>query len=365
MNNRAWKKPLVIGAITLLTVGVNDLFVALVRWEGYGSAGYAVHLAAFAVIAACFVCLRQRLADTARRLELCRRAFRGMPCALVIARGGVIEELCGGDELLDLAGLTQGTEHRPAGEAVRTEEYAGRDGSVRVVERRLVPLAEGGDGSFAAELLYDITDCAKRAAAREGQYVRMLKILVNMFEMKDPYSNGHSDAVSNLSQDLARALGLSAPAVETVTRAALLHDIGKIVIPPGILTSDCPLTPEEYRAVQAHAAVGADILASFDVFREEAELVRHHHERYDGHGYPGGLRGGEIPLGARIMAVADAFDAMTSGRSAHGRREVAAALAVIEAGKGGQFDPAVAGAFVRLVREGRAGLPAERGSLMR
>lgn len=354
MNNHAWEKPLAIGAIMLLAVGVNDLFVALVRGEGYGPAGYAVHLAAFAAIVACIVFMRQRLAAVTRRLELCRRAFRGVPCALVIARETVIEELYGSEELLELAGLTAGAAYRPAGEGVRTEEYAGRDGTVRVIERRLVPLAESGAGTLAAELLYEITDCARRAVAREGQYVRMLKILVNMFEMKDPYSNGHSDAVSNLAQDLARALGLPPPAVETVTRAALLHDIGKIVIPAAILGKDGPLTPEEYRPVQAHAAVGADILASFDVFREEADLVRHHHERYDGGGYPGGLRGTEIPLGARIMAVADAFDAMTSGRSAHGRREVADALAVIEAGKGGQFDPAVAEAFVRLVREGRA-----------
>jgi putative nucleotidyltransferase with HDIG domain len=354
MNNRAWEKPLAIGVIMLLAIGVNDLFIALVRWEEYGPAGYAAHMAAFAAIVACVVYLQQRLAAATCRLELCRRAFRGMPCALVIAREGVIKELYGSEELLALAGLAAGTAHRPAEEAVRTEEYAGQDGTARVVERRLVPLAESGAGCLTAELLYEITDWVRRAGAREGQYVRMLKILVNMFEMKDPYSNGHSDAVSNLAHDLAGALGLPPPAVETVTRAALLHDIGKIVIPAAILNKEGPLTPDERQPVQAHAAVGADILASFDVFREEADLVRHHHERYDGGGYPGGLRGKEIPLGARIMAVADAFDAMTSGRSAHGRREVAEALSVIEAGEGGQFDPEVAEAFVRLVRAGRA-----------
>lgn len=355
MNNCTWKKPLAIGVIMLFAVGVNDLFVALVRWEESGPAGYAAHLAAFAALVACVVYLQQRLAIATCRLELFRQAVRGMPCALAIARGGVVEELYGSDELLELAGLAAGKARRSAEEAVMVEEYAVQGGAARVVERRLIPLTDCGPGRHTAELLYEITDCTRRAVAREGQYVRMLKILVNMFEMKDPYCNGHSDAVSNLAQDLARALGLPLPAVETVTRAALLHDIGKIVIPAAILNKDGPLTPEEYRSVQAHAAVGADILASFDVFREEAALVRHHHERYDGGGYPGGLRGGEIPLGARIMTVADAFDAMTSGRSAHGRREVAAALAVIEAGKGGQFDPAVAEAFVKLVRAGRAG----------
>ncbi len=355
MNNCTWKKPLAIGVIMLFAVWVNDLFVALVRWEEYGPAGYAAHLIAFVAIAAGIVYLQQRLAAATHRLELFRQAVRGMPCALVIARGGVAEELYGSDELLELAGLAAGKARHPAEEAVMVEEYAVQGGVARVVERRLIPLTDCGPGRHTAELLYEITDCVRRAGAREGQYVRMLKILVNMFEMKDPYNNGHSDAVSNLAQDLASALGLPARMVETITRAALLHDIGKIVIPAEVLNKDGPLTPEERRAVQAHATVGADILASFDIFREEACIVRHHHERYDGGGYPVGLRGGEIPFGARILAVADAFDAMTSGRSAHGRRDVADALTVIEAGKGGQFDPAVAEAFVNLVRDGRAG----------
>ncbi|MDT8901989.1 HD-GYP domain-containing protein [Anaeroselena agilis] len=354
MYNRTWKKPLTIGVIMIIAVWVNDLFVALVRWEGCGAGGYAIHLAAFAGIVACIIFLQQRLAAATHRLELFRRAFRGVPCALLVAREGVIEELYGSDELLEVAGLTVGSQHRPAREAVKVEELSLRDGAARVVERRVVSLTDYGAG-HAAEFLYEITGCVRRAWTREGQYVRMLKILVNMFEMKDPYSNGHSDAVSNLAHDLARAMGLTARAVATVTRAALLHDIGKIVIPAEILTKDGPLTPEERRPVQAHAAVGADILASFEIFREEADVVRHHHERYDGAGYPGGLRGEAIPLGARILAVADAFDAMTSGRSARGRRDAAAALAVIEAEKGGQFDPAVAEAFVELVRAGRAG----------
>jgi putative nucleotidyltransferase with HDIG domain len=344
-----------MGAVTLLVVWANDLAIALVRGGEYWPAGYAAHLALFVALAVCAAYLRLKLTAANCSLEACRAAFRGMPCALAIVRGGVVAELCGNASLLELAGLTVGKACEPAVQGVRTEEYAGPEGTLRVVERRTVPLKGCGEGTPAAELLYEVSDRVRQARAREEQYVRMLKILVNMFEIKDPYSNGHSDAVSSLAHDLATAMGMSAPEVETVTRAALLHDIGKIIVPVAILNKDGELTPEEYRSVQAHATVGADILASFDIFREEAAIVRHHHERFDGRGYPGGLKGGEIPLGARIMAVADAFDAMTSGRSARGRRDVAAALAVIEAGKGGQFDPAVAAAFVALVRAGRAG----------
>jgi putative nucleotidyltransferase with HDIG domain len=355
MNNRAWRGPLAMGAVTLLAVWANDLAVALVRGGEYWSAGYAVHLTLFVALAVCTAYLGLKLTAANSSLETCRAAFRGMPCALAVVRRGVVAELCGNDSLLKLAGLAEGKVYGPGAQGVRTEEYAGPDGTARVVERRTVPLKGCGAGAVTAELLYEVSDSVRQARAREDQYMRMLKILVNMFEMKDPYSNGHSDAVSNLAHDLAKAMGMSAPAVETVARAALLHDIGKIIVPAAILNKDGELTPEEYRTVQAHAAVGADILVSFDIFREEEALVRHHHERFDGRGYPDGLKGGEIPLGARIMAVADAFDAMTSGRSVRGRRDVAAALAVIEAGKGGQFDPAVAEAFVALVRAGRAG----------
>jgi uncharacterized domain HDIG len=216
-------------------------------------------------------------------------------------------------------------------------------------------MPEFNAGGYTAEFLCEVSVRMRQAGERESEYVKMLKILVNMFEMKDPYSNGHSEAVSNLAHDLAKTLGLTESEADVIFRAALLHDIGKIIIPAEIINKDDELTPAEYRSIQAHPGVGADILATLGIFREEAVIVRHHHERFDGGGYPDGLVGGEIPVGARIIAVADAFDAMTSGRSVRGRRDAADALALIEAEMGKQFDPVVASAFIDLVNEGRAG----------
>ncbi len=355
MNGRAWKVPVSAGVALFLVVWVNDLFVALIRGAEFGTVGYAVHLAAFAALVAWLGSLRCQLTAANRRLAVSRLAWRCGPCAMALVRQGRVLETFGDKALLDLCGLAPGTEHGAPADGARLEEYFGMEGTARVVERRLVPLTGYEAGGYSVELLCEVSDRVREANAREGEYVKMLKILVNMFEMKDPYSNGHSEAVSNLAHDLAKTLGLSAGEVDTVTRAALLHDIGKIIIPAEILNKGDPLTAAEYEAVQAHPAVGADILATLSIFREEAVIVRHHHERYDGRGYPDGLQGGEIPLGARIIAVADAFDAMTSGRSLRGRREVGAALAVLAAEKGGQFDPEVAAAFVELVNAGREG----------
>jgi putative nucleotidyltransferase with HDIG domain len=355
MNGRAWKIPLAVSMALFLVVWVNDFFVALVRGGEFGSVGYAVHLAAFAALVALLGYTRYQLTAANRRLAVCRLAWRCGPCAMALVREGRVIEVFGDEELLGLCGLAPGTAlAAPAGET-RQEEVPGPEGEQRVVERRCVPMEGFEAYGYAAELLCEVSGRVREAAAREGEYVKMLKILVNMFEMKDPYSNGHSEAVSNLAHDLAKELGLSAGGVGTIARAALLHDIGKIIIPAEIINKGGALTAAEYEAVQAHSAVGADILATLGIFREETAIVRHHHERFDGRGYPDCLRGREIPLGARIVAVADAFDAMTSGRSVRGRREVGAALAIIEAEKGGQFDPEVADAFISLVNAARAG----------
>lgn len=355
MNGQALKLPVIAGAALLLVVWVNDLFVALVRGGEYGSAGYAAHLAAFIAFAAGLGHLWRELGEANRRLAVCRLVWRQWPCALAVVKQGTVVELFGSEALTGLCGLAPGATPGLGDEAVRTEEYPGPDGTTRVVERRWLPLPGVNAGGYAAEIVCEVSDRVRQAGEREGEYLKMLKILVNMFEMKDPYSNGHSEAVSNLAHDLAKTLGLPRGEAETVTRAALLHDIGKIIVPAEVLNKPGALTAAEYGAIKAHAVVGADILATLDIFREEAVIVRHHHERFDGGGYPDRLRGEAIPRGARLIAVADAFDAMTSGRSMRGRREVADALAVIETEKGKQFDPAVAAAFVNMVNAGRTG----------
>jgi putative nucleotidyltransferase with HDIG domain len=138
--------------------------------------------------------------------------------------------------------------------------------------------------------------------------------LANALEAKDPYTRGHSERVAALSRRVAQALGLAPATVETVGQAGLLHDIGKIGVPETILRKPGPLTPAEWDAMRAHPVIGAQIVAPFEFFAGAARVIRHHHERWDGSGYPDGLAGETIPIEARVVAVADVFDALTSAR---------------------------------------------------
>ena len=139
--------------------------------------------------------------------------------------------------------------------------------------------------------------------------------LANALEAKDPYTRGHSERVAALSRRVASALGLTSAVVDLVGQAGLLHDIGKIGVPEAILRKPGPLSAEEWESMRAHPVIGAQIVAPFEFFAGAARVIRHHHERWDGSGYPDGLARATIPLEARIVAVADVFDALTSARS--------------------------------------------------
>jgi HD-GYP domain-containing protein (c-di-GMP phosphodiesterase class II) len=138
--------------------------------------------------------------------------------------------------------------------------------------------------------------------------------LANALEAKDAYTRGHSERVAGLARALALAAGLPEVAAETVAQAGLLHDLGKIGIPEAVLRKPEALTPEEWELMRAHPLTGAQIVAPLESFEEGAVIVRHHHERMDGSGYPDRLAGATIPLGARIVAIADVYDALTSER---------------------------------------------------
>jgi putative nucleotidyltransferase with HDIG domain len=159
--------------------------------------------------------------------------------------------------------------------------------------------------------------------------------LANALEAKDPYTRGHSERVAALSRRVAEALGLAPAAVDTVGQAGLLHDIGKIGVPEAILRKPGALSPEEWSAMRAHPVTGAQIVAPFEFFAGAARVIRHHHERWDGSGYPDGLAGEAIPLEARVVAVADVFDALTSERPYRAAltREAACELLSAEAGR--------------------------------
>ena len=138
--------------------------------------------------------------------------------------------------------------------------------------------------------------------------------LANALEAKDAYTKGHSERVGAWSRGVASALGLPPAEVDLIGQAGLLHDIGKIGIPEAVLRKPGALEAEEWVVMRNHPLIGAQIVAPFDFFAAGAPMIRHHHERYDGSGYPDGLTGDEIPVGARVIAVADVYDALTSNR---------------------------------------------------
>jgi putative nucleotidyltransferase with HDIG domain len=173
--------------------------------------------------------------------------------------------------------------------------------------------------------------------------------LIAALDARDRYTAGHSAAVAIYARDIAGELGLSPDEQRTAHLAGLLHDVGKVGLPAGILEKEGPLTGEERRIMQEHSVIGERILANIDGYREVAAIVRHHHERCDGTGYPDRLLSGGIPLVSRILAVADAYNAMTSERPYRSALPASVARERIREQAGGQFDASVVEAFDRLL----------------
>jgi len=190
-----------------------------------------------------------------------------------------------------------------------------------------------------------LTGLARPFASGSATPASLERLAVTL-EGRVPGSIGHSYRVAAYAEDLARGLGLSVAETRRVRRAAVLHDIGKVKLPEGILNKPAPLSEEELELVQRHADIGAGIVAELGD-PELAAIVRHHHECFDGSGYPAGLAGEEIPLGARILAVADTFDALTSDRPYRPAIGYPRALAVLDEIAGTQLDPSVVVLFER------------------
>ncbi len=174
-----------------------------------------------------------------------------------------------------------------------------------------------------------------------------IKVLAGAIDGKDPYTHGHSDRVRRMSMRIGTKLGFSQKKLENLVFGAALHDIGKIGIKDEILQKPEPLTPEEYQYIQSHTLIGAKIVEGIDFFKDKIPMIRNHHEHYDGSGYPDGLIGEVIPLEARIIAVPDAFDAMTSLRPHRRAFPVEDVLLEMEKGKGTRFDPQILEIFLK------------------
>ncbi|HEY3732947.1 MAG TPA: HD-GYP domain-containing protein [Streptosporangiaceae bacterium] len=190
-------------------------------------------------------------------------------------------------------------------------------------------------------------------AAQQQAYEATMAALCKAVETKDFYTRGHSERVSRGSSMLAREIGMRADRLEAITYAGMLHDVGKLGVPTKVLQKSGKLTEEEYAAIQLHPMRGLEIVREIGFLDEALAGIMHHHERIDGRGYPLGLAGDEIPEFARVIAVADAFDSMTSTRSYRGARKIDEAVAELRKWSGTQFDPALVDAFVTaLQRDG-------------
>lgn len=187
----------------------------------------------------------------------------------------------------------------------------------------------------------------------KAAYIGTMESLRLAVDAKDSYTKNHSDRVSYYSLMIARKLELSNEEIEIVKDGGLFHDIGKIGIPDAILQKTTKLTDEEYDDIKNHPSIGAHILAPAKIFEKIIPMVKHHHERFDGRGYPGGISGENIPLFARIVTIADSFDAMTSDRSYRPRFTLYKALEELERCKGTQFDPALVDIFVEEVKQNK------------
>ena len=176
--------------------------------------------------------------------------------------------------------------------------------------------------------------------------------LANALEAKDPYTRGHSERVARMACRVARARGMSEPAVQVIGQAGLLHDLGKIGVPEAIVRKPGPLSEAEWEAMRRHPVTGAQIVAPLEFFGEGAFVIRHHHERVDGSGYPDRLAGEAIPLGARIVAVADVYDALTSDRPYRPRMTPARAIVELQAEAGRTLDGELVDTFCALQLDG-------------
>ncbi len=174
-----------------------------------------------------------------------------------------------------------------------------------------------------------------------------IRALVQAVDLKDRYTRGHSERVGHASVLIARELGMAEDRLDVVRFAGILHDVGKLGVPTRVLRKDGPLTPEERRVIELHPEYGHEIVRGIGFLGEARAAILHHHERMDGSGYPYGLHGEEIPEFARMVAVADAFDAMTSTRSYSRARPVPTAVAELERCAGSHFDPRMVAALVR------------------
>jgi putative nucleotidyltransferase with HDIG domain len=219
----------------------------------------------------------------------------------------------------------------------------------RALENRRLKLENRKYQTELESLVAARTEQLRKAVADlERSYSMTLEALGGALDMKDAETEGHSRRVTAFTMALARKMGLSRDQIDVIARGAFLHDIGKMAIPDAILRKPGPLEPDEIAIMREHCYRGYQMLKKIPFLTEAAEIVYSHQERYDGTGYPRGLKGEEIPLGARLFSVADTLDAITSDRPYRPAQSLTAAREEIERWSGRQFDPEVVKIFLSM-----------------
>ena len=203
--------------------------------------------------------------------------------------------------------------------------------------------------TFASQVAIAIKNAQLYKSVRSN-YLNTVNALALAVEARDPYTHGHSERVTGYAVEIARAEGLPRNQIQIIHSCGKLHDVGKIAVPDNILKKSGPLTKEERAIIQLHPAKGVDMLAPLGFLERGFPLIKHHHERFDGNGYPQGLKRTEIPVIARIFSCADAFDAMTSDRPYRSRLTFKQAIEELKKNAGSQFDPCLVNRFVLILK---------------
>jgi HD-GYP domain-containing protein (c-di-GMP phosphodiesterase class II)/DNA-binding response OmpR family regulator len=282
--------------------------------------------------------LARRLQDTLQNPPL---ELDGRPCPAT-ASVGIAESTIGfsetGRHLIQRARLAL--------------ERANREGGGRIVTWGQLVEMEPSSRDMKRSTVERISYWVERVRQQlRSTYVESTRALVAAVEAKDPCTRAHSMTVATYAEAIGKRMGLPAGLIKTLRAAATLHDVGKIGVPDAILTKTGPLTDDEFAVVKRHPETGLEILGHVSFLTDERPLILHHHERYDGTGYPCGLAGDQIPVGARVLAVADALDAMLSRRSYKEAYDVARVRRELAVESGRQFDPAIAAQTLRWLQQ--------------
>ena len=262
----------------------------------------------------------------------------------------VVEKIREFDKSLYILLLTGHKDLAPPLETLKKLDIQGYCEKSSEFEQLLLLIQSGLKSVDQMKLINKINDeLSDKNEELEKAYLDTIGILRQTVEAKDPYTRGHSDGVSEYSVLIGKKLGLDDKTLHTLKIGGLFHDIGKIGIPDSILLKESKLDDNEYSQIKNHPSIGAHILGDVEMFKDIIPIVLHHHERFDGHGYPSQLKGNDIPYVARIAAVADTFDAMTSKRSYRNALPLDVVKDEIKRCSGTQFDPSIAEAFLDIL----------------